>query len=157
MLTKDMLQLIDEQRFGYIATVDADGAPNVSPKGTFLALDDHTIAFAEMRSPNTVRNIARDGRVEINMVDVFARKGARFRGMARMVMKGEAEFEQLAPLWLEIWGEDLGALFNGIVVITVESAKPLSSPAYDIGADEKTLRAEWLEKHTAQQRAHLDS
>ena len=156
MLTKDMLQLIDEQRFGYIATVDANGAPNVSPKGTFLALDDHTIAFAEMRSPNTVRNIARDGRVEINMIDVFSRKGARFRGIARMVMKGEAEFEKLAPRWLEIWGEDLGALFNGIVVITVESAKPVTSPAYDIGADEKTLRAEWLEKHTAQQRAHLD-
>ena len=156
MLTKDMLQLIDEQRFGYIATVCEDGAPNVSPKGTFLALDDHTIAFAEMRSPNTVRNIARDGRVEINMIDVFARKGARFRGMARMVMKGEEEFEKLYPKWQAIWGDDLGALFNGIVVITVESAKPVSSPAYDVGADEKTLRAEWLEKHTALQRAHLD-
>ena len=157
MLSEEMLRLIDEQRFGYVATVSEDGAPNLSPKGTFLALDDHTIAFAEMRSPNTVRNIARDGRVEVNMIDVFARKGARFRGMARMVMKGEAEFEKLAPRWLEIWGEELGALFNGIVVITVESAKPVTSPAYDIGADERILRADWLAKHTAQQRAHLDN
>ena len=53
----------------FIATVNVDGSPNVSPKGTFLALDDRTLAFAEMRSPATVENVTRDMRVEVNMVD----------------------------------------------------------------------------------------
>lgn len=156
MINDEMMRLIDEQRFGFIATVNADGGPNVSPKGTFLALDERTIAFAEMRSPATVENIARDMRVEVNVVDVFARKGARFRGSARFVARGEPEFDQLYPRWQEIWGDALGALFNGFVVITVKTAAPLSSPAYDIGADERGLREEWLARHTAIQRKHLD-
>ena len=155
-LTPALLRLIDEQRFGFVATVNADGGPNVSPKGTFLALDQGTIAFAEMRSPATVENIARDMRVEVNMVDVFARKGARFRGSARYVARGEPEFDRLYPRWQAIWGDALGALFNGFVVISVASAAPLTSPAYDIGADERSLREEWLARHTAIQRKHLD-
>jgi uncharacterized protein len=155
-LTPAMLRLIDEQRLGFIATVNVDGSPNVSPKGTFLALDDHTIAFAEMRSPATVENVTRDMRVEVNMVDVFARKGARFRGVARFVRRAEPEFDRLYPRWAATW-PDLASRFNGFVVIAVESAKPLTSPAYDIGADERTLREQWLAKHTEIQRKHLDA
>lgn len=156
VLTPALRRLIDEQKFGYVATVSADGVPNLSPKGTFLVLDADTIAFGEMRSPNTVGNIARDPRVEINLIDVFARKGARFRGEARFVARGEAQFEDLFPQWLAVWGPDLCAMFNGIVVVRLNAAAPLSSPAYDIGADEKTLRADWLAKFTEMQKVHLD-
>ena len=156
MLTDEMRRLIEEQRLGFIATINPDGSPNLSPKGTFVALGDHTIAFAEMRSPRTLANIGRDGRVEVNFVDPFGRKGTRFRGGARFVMRGEDEFDRLYPKWQAVWGDELGALFNGFVLITVESAKPLTSPAYDLGADERALREEWLEKHERIQRGHLD-
>ncbi len=156
MLSDEMRRLIEEQRLGFIATVNADGSPNVSPKGTFVPLDGHTIAFAEMRSPQTLANIARDGRVEVNFVDPFGRKGFRFRGAARLVMRGDPEFDRLYPTWAAVWGDELGALFNGIVLITVESAKPLTTPAYDLGATERELREQWLAKHTAIQRKHLD-
>ena len=36
-------------------------------------LDATRIAFAEIRSPNTMANLAQDARVEVNMVDVFSR------------------------------------------------------------------------------------
>ncbi len=157
MLTDTLLQFIDEQRFGYVATVSPDGAPNLSPKGTFLALDHRTLAFAEMRSPNTVRNIANDPRVEINMVDVFARKGARFRGEARFVARADPEFDRLYPRWQAIWGDELGRRFNGFMVISIVSVLPLSSPAYDIGGDERALREEWLARHIETQRRHLDA
>jgi uncharacterized protein len=156
MLSAELRRLIDEQRLGFVATVNADGSPNLSPKATFVALDDRTIGFAEMRSPQTLANIQRDGRVEVNFVDPFARKGARFRGAARFVARGEDAFDRLWPTWQAIWGDELGAMFNGFVLITVESAKPLTSPAYDLGADERALREEWLAKHTAIQRKHLD-
>lgn len=156
VLTPEMVCLIEEQRLGFIATVNPDGSPNLSPKGTFMALDGHTIAFAEMRSPRTLANVGRDGRVEVNIVDPFARKGTRFRGGARFVMRGEAEFDRLYPKWQAVWGDELGALFNGFVLITVESAKPLTTPAYDIGATERELREQWLGRHTAIQRKHLN-
>jgi hypothetical protein len=156
VLSMAMQRLIGEQKFGYVATVGADGAPNVSPKGTFLALDGETIAFGELRSPNTLANIARDPRVEVNMVDVLSRKGARFRGEARFVARGEAEFDAMYPRWEEIWGAEFCGMLNGFVVIRVASAKPLTSPAYDLGAEEKVLRAEWLAKLTKLQEDYLD-
>ncbi len=156
VLTADMLRLIEEQRLGFIATVNPDGSPNLSPKGTFMALDDHTIGFAEMRSPRTLANIGRDGRVEINIVDPFGRKGTRFRGAARFVMRGDDEFERLYPKWQAVWSDALGAMFNGFVLITVETARPLTTPAYDLGATERELREQWLAKHTEIQRKHLD-
>lgn len=157
ILTAGMRRLIEEQRLGFVATVNPDGSPNLSPKATFVPLDGHTIGFAEIRSPHTLANIQRDGRVEVNFVDPFARRGIRFRGAARFVMRGESRFDQLYPTWASIWGDALSATFNGFVLITVESAAPLTSPAYDIGADERALRAEWLEKHTAVQRGYLDA
>src|SRR5699024_5244770 len=90
-----------------------------------------------------------------NMVDVFARKGARFRGVARLVRRGEPEFERLVPRWAEHW-PDLVDRFNGFVLITVESTRPLTSPAYDIGATERELREQHLARQTAIQRTPLD-
>lgn len=156
MITAAQRRLVEEQRLGFIATVNADGSPNVSPKATFRVLDEKTLAFAEIRSPNTVENIGRDMRVEVSFVDPFARKGARFRGVAHMVERGEPEFDRLYPGWQQIWGDDLGAIINRFVLITVESVKPLTSPAYDLGADEAALRREWLQKHTDIQRKHID-
>ena len=57
MLTPDMQRIIREQRLGFVATAAPDGTPNVSPKGTFIVLDDQTIAFGEIRSPGTIRNL----------------------------------------------------------------------------------------------------
>ncbi|MGI9521452.1 MAG: pyridoxamine 5'-phosphate oxidase family protein, partial [Hyphomicrobiaceae bacterium] len=36
VLTGDMRRIVEEQRLGFVATVDAGGAPHVSPKGTFV-------------------------------------------------------------------------------------------------------------------------
>ncbi|MFZ4809220.1 MAG: pyridoxamine 5'-phosphate oxidase family protein [Hyphomicrobiaceae bacterium] len=40
ILTEDMRRVVAEQRLGFVASVGADGSPNLSPKGTFVALDD---------------------------------------------------------------------------------------------------------------------
>jgi hypothetical protein len=77
MLTPDMKRIIEEQRLGFVATASLDGTPNVSPKGTFAVLDDLTIAFGEIRSPGTIRNLKANPRIEVNFVDAFVRKGYR--------------------------------------------------------------------------------
>ena len=83
MLTEQMTQLISTYTIGCIATVRPDGAPAVSPKGTFLVIDDRTIAFGNIRSQATVENVCRNPQVEVNFIDVFARKGCRVRGRGR--------------------------------------------------------------------------
>src|SRR6476661_4884177 len=95
MLTPDMKRIIQEQRLGFVATADPDGTPNVSPKGTFIVLDDKTIAFGEIRSPGTIRNLCANQRIEVNFVDPFVRKGYRFAGTATVVERQNGAFEAL--------------------------------------------------------------
>lgn len=132
--------LITRWPLGHIATVTPDGLPRVSPKGTFLVLDETTIAFGEIRSPQTVANLEQTPACEVNFVDTFLRKGARLRGQAEIVRRDAAEFEALMPLFREIWGE-LCDRMNLIVKIAVEEVKPLSTPPYDTGATEAEMIA----------------
>src|SRR3954453_5230216 len=82
MLTEDMQRVVREQRLGFYATVCADGSPNLSPKGTTIALDDDRLFFAAVRSPPTPANIRGGSLDEVNTVDPLARKGYRFKGPA---------------------------------------------------------------------------
>jgi predicted pyridoxine 5'-phosphate oxidase superfamily flavin-nucleotide-binding protein len=137
MLTPDMKRVVQQHPLGYVATAGADGAPNLSPKGTFFVVDDTTIAFAEIRSPATMRNLQANPRIEVNFLDVFVRKGYRFAGNASVVKRGEDNFDRL----VEMSGSSLAPRIKAIVVINVTKALPLVSPAYDDGvATEASLR-----------------
>lgn len=138
-------KMVEEWRLGFVATVSPEGTPNVSPKGTFLVLDDETIAFGEMRSPNTMRNLAHQPEIEVSFVDTLSRKGVRFRGRVRIARKGDAEFERLRPNFEAVWG-GLCDLFNAIVVIPAAEVKAFASPIYEVGADEQTLRQDWKKR-----------
>jgi hypothetical protein len=142
-LTEDMKRVIAEQRLGFVATTNADGTPNLSPKATFVVLDDATIAFAEIRSPNTIRNIARGSPVEVNFVDPFVRKGCRIKGTAEIAERGSGAYESLIR---HFGASDLLKLIGAIVTIRVERASPLISPAYDRGQTESGLRRMWTKR-----------
>lgn len=154
MISTDLQAWINDWRLGHIATTGPDG-PNVSPKGTFQAVDSETLVFAEIRSPNTMRNLAADPRVEVNMVDVFSRKGARFRGTAAFYEMNTAKAAALRPAWTDMFGEELMARASGFVEIAVASVRPLVTPAYDVGADEAQLRRDYLARFTAMQEEWL--
>jgi uncharacterized protein len=140
MLTPDMKRIIAEHPLGYVATASSDGTPNVSPKGTFFVVDDMTIAFAEIRSPVTMRNLQTNPRIEVNFVDPFVRKGYRFAGTAKVLPRGEGDFDEL----LKTSGSSLAPRVRAIVLIRVAKALPLVSPAYDDGtATEENIRKSW--------------
>lgn len=139
MLTSDMKRIVQEHPLGYVATVAADGTPNVSPKGTFFVVDDTTIAFAEIRSPATIRNLQTNPRVEVNFVDPFVRKGYRFAGTAKILPRGADGFDRL----LDKSRSSLATRVRAIVIISVAKALPLVSPAYDDGTTEPEIRRSW--------------
>ena len=143
-------ELITRWRLGHIATVTPDGLPSVSPKGTFLVVDDSTIAFGEIRSPQTVANLTLNPNCEVNFVDAFLRKGARLRGVGSMLQRDTAEFEALYPQFTEVWGE-LCERMNLIVKIDVLAVSPLTTPPYDTGATEDEMialyKAKFLEMY----------
>lgn len=81
VLTEHMKSFVRAQRLGYVATVNPDGTPNLSPKGTTTVWDDGHLVFADIRSPQTVANLRTNAAVEINVVDPILRKGYCFKGV----------------------------------------------------------------------------
>ena len=148
-MTPGMMQLIREQRLGFVATVNADGTPNLSPKGTFAVVDAATVAFGDIRSPGTLRNLAANPAVEVNFVDAFTRRGCRLSGTAQAVQQGEPGFDKLLPLFADYGG--LVPRIRAVVLIAVTRALPLSSPAYDDGTSEDELRRAWTDRFRALQ------
>lgn len=146
MLDPTMIQTIERVRLGHVATITPGGRPAVSPKGTFVVLDDTTIAFGNIRSPGTVQNLSHHPDTEITFVDPFIRKGCRIRGTATMVRRGTDEFQQLIPAWDAIWG-DLAQRITSIVKITTTAASALSTPPYDDGATEEEMVAAYKAKY----------
>ena len=133
-----MKRIVLEQRLGFHATVCADGTPNLSPKGTTSVYDDEHLFFAEIRSPQTIANLRANPSLEVNVVDVLARRGYRFKGTAT-IHEGDDVYRRGLELLRE---RDYGAYedrVRAIVLIRVERAEPVTSPAYDVGQTEAEL------------------
>ena len=146
MITARMRRIIEDNTIGLVATVTPDGYPSVSPKGTMVVLDDTHIAFGNIRSPQTVRNIGANPAVELNFIDVFSRQACRLQGKAAYHARGDARFEQLLPHFQK-W-EALAERMRGFVVVEILAASIILSPDYDAGGVEAELRRHWLEHFT---------
>jgi len=138
-LTDDMKRVVEEQQLGFIATVCPDGSPNLSPKGTLAVWDDDHLIFADICSPGTVANLAANPSVEINVVDPLVRKGYRFKGTARVFGEGP-DFDAGVALYRS---RGSTSAKPHIVLVTVEFADELVSPAYDTGQSEAAVIGKW--------------
>src|SRR5215472_6955533 len=129
ILTADMRRVVREQRLGYIATVCADGTPNLSPKGTTMTWDDDHLVFADICSPGTVENLRHNPAIEINVVDPILRKGYRFKGSA-VVLETGPQFEQVVELYRTAHKLDPKIVdrVHHVILVKVERALPLISP-----------------------------
>ena len=138
-------QVIERFPLGYVATVTEDGMPSLSPKGTFFVLDDETIAFGEIRSPGTMKNLERQAKAEVNFADIWLRKGVRIFGSVEVVKRGSGEFEELFPRWDKAFPA-LAHRINAIVKINAERVKPIVTPPYDDGVTEEEMVALYKQK-----------
>ncbi len=147
-LTAEMKRVVTEQRLAFVATVCPDGTPNLSPKGTIAVWDDDHLVFADIRSPGTIANIKENPAVELNVVDPFARKGYRFKGTGEVIVDGEL-FQEIICFyrgrWVDAARSKAEPAIRGFVLVKVESALPLISPAYDdASSDEQSILKYWI-------------
>ena len=139
MITQKIKKLLSEQKLGYVATVSLDGTPNLSPKGTIIAWDQNTLAFADIRSPQTVKNLKNNPSIEINVVDPFSRKGYRFKGIAKIISNGK-QYEEILSFYKTL---DIKSSIKSIVLVNVEQVSEILSPLYDIGYTEEEMKTKW--------------
>ena len=141
VLTTEIRAFVNKVKLGFIATVCTDGTPNLSPKGTTIAWDEEHLAFADIHSPGTVTNLLSNPSIEINVVDIFTRKGFRFKGMASILSNGPI-FEKIIAHYKSAGSKHK---IQNIVLVKVERVLPIFSPAYDTGLSENEIRQRWID------------
>ncbi len=147
MLTVEMTALIEAHRAGMVASVNPDGTPAVSPKATFVVLDNKTLAYGNIRSPGTSANIRRLPDVEVCFIDVLRRQAVRVKGQARMIAKAQAP-SALRAAFTRDWADYLDVM-TSFVVIDLSAAELILSPAYDLGHRADDLARDNLAKLSA--------
>jgi hypothetical protein len=139
LITSEIKNFLDLQKLGYVATVSSDGKPNISPKGTVIAWSSTVIAFADIRSPDTMTNLQNNPFVEINVIDPLSRKGYLFSGTAKIIKD--------TPLYDDILTHyrtnGIQSPINSIVTVDVSSVSIVMSPLYDLGKTEDEIRLKW--------------
>jgi hypothetical protein len=126
-ITSDMEALIGRAILSFVATIGVDGSPNLSPKAS-LTVRNGLLYFADIASPQTILNLRRNPAVEINVVDIFERRGYRFKGRAIILSPGNEEYLMIADWVRATNGSEYPV--DHVVKIEPTSIAPLLSPAH---------------------------
>ncbi len=145
MISEKIGKFVSQQKLGFVATVSPDGTPNLSPKGTISVLDENTLAFANIRSPQTIENLEKNPSIEINIVDPFSRRGYRFKGMAKIISDGE-EYNKILLSYKQ---NGVKTTIKSIVIVNVKQILEVTSPLYDVGYTEEELRIKWKKYYSS--------
>ena len=138
-ISEEIKNFVNSQKLGYVATVSKDGTPNLSPKGTIVVMNESTLAFADIRSPQTIQNLQDNPSVEINVVDPFQRLGYRFKGDGKIINEG-SEFDKILDYYINA---GIKSKINSVVVVDVKSMSEVTSPSYDLGVTKDELVSKW--------------
>ena len=138
-ISEEIKNFVNSQKLGYVATVSNDGTPNLSPKGTIVVMNESTLVFADIRSPQTIQNLQDNPSVEINVVDPFQRLGYRFKGEGKIINEG-SEFDKILEYYANV---GIKSKINSVVIVDVESMSEVTSPSYDLGVTKDELVSKW--------------
>ncbi|QYD67122.1 pyridoxamine 5'-phosphate oxidase family protein [Paraburkholderia edwinii] len=126
-ITADMQAIIKQAILSFVATVNEDGTPNLSPKAS-LTVVNGILFFADIASPKTILNLTHNPSIEINVVDIFQRRGYRFKGSASILSPGDDEYLTIANWVRATNGPEYPV--DHVVRIDTTSINPLLSPAH---------------------------
>lgn len=104
-VTGDLRGFLAQIDTAFLATASADGQPYVQhrggPKGFIRALDDHTLAFADLRGNRqyiSTGNLRENDRVCLFLIDYARRARVKVWGRAEVVAATPELLAQLGPL-----------------------------------------------------------
>ena len=112
----------------WLATVDADGQPNVSPKEVWAIADEQHVVVAHIASPVSARNIAQQPQVCLSFVDVFVQKGFKLIGTAQEISAHDPAFATWVRPLLPMVGQRFA--IQSVLVLRVSSVAPIVAPSY---------------------------
>jgi len=139
----DVKSYVDRSVLCWLATVDEDNFPNVSPKEVFTLYKEQNIIIANIASPNSMSNILSNAKVCVSFIDILVQKGCKVKGVARVVTEADSDYKEMEKQLLEITKGNY--LFSSIFCIRIEDVKPIIAPSYllypDMSMDERIQNA----------------
>lgn len=112
----------------WLATVDPNGWPNVSPKEIFEILDRGRVAIADVASPQSVRNVAENAKACVSFVDIFLQRGWKLIGRGRVAARGSAEEREASARLTALAGADFP--IRNVLIVDVERVERIWAPSY---------------------------
>ena len=124
----------------WLATVNENGQPNVSPKELFAVFDTEHLVIANIASPTSVRNIEVSPLVCVSFIDVFVQKGFKVTGAARNVRRQDTDFSR----WSAPLKAKAGPRFpiQSVLVVRANAIKPILAPSYWLYPAETTEQSQ---------------
>lgn len=120
----------------WLATADAAGQPNVTPKEVFAVSDDEHLVIANIVSPGSAANVAANPKVCVSFVDVFVQKGFKVVGVAWDVAPADPSFARwVAPL-RELTGDRFP--IRSVFVVRATEVEAIVAPSYVLYPGETT-------------------
>ncbi len=133
---KDFLK---QQKLGFVATINENNTPNLSPRGTIFAWGDEHVIFADIKSPQTTKNLERNSTVEINVINPITRKGIILNGNASILKEGK-EFFEILGYYKE---QGIQSKIVAVAKVKVTEIQEITSPLYDLGYSENEIKEKW--------------
>jgi uncharacterized protein len=117
----------------WLATVDASGVPNVSPKEIFGSYDDDRIVIADIASSNSVSNIRAHPAVCVSFIDVFRQRGFKIVGAATIIPREADDFSVVGADLLKMAGNDFP--IRNVISIEIGRISRIWAPSYSLFPD----------------------
>lgn len=142
MITPEVTAVAERCVLAWLATVDASGCPNVSPKEVFSVFDDRCFVIANIASPTSARNLAENSQACLSFVDVFVQKGFKVKGRAEVIPRDRDDFT--------LWAAPLEQITQGrfpirsVFVLRPGSIEPIVAPSYWLHPSETTEASQVL-------------
>lgn len=128
MLDENVKSYIDKSVLCWLATVDQDNYPNVSPKEMFTYQDDATMLVANIASPISVSNIRVNPKVCISFIDIFVQKGYKLKGLATIIDKENPSFGIKAKRLTDLFSDKF--VIQSIFEIKIIEVAKIVAPSY---------------------------
>jgi uncharacterized protein len=140
-ITADMEAIVKQAILSFVATVNEDGTPNLSPKASLTVMNG-VLYFADIASPRTILNLKR------NVVDIFQRRGYRFKGRALILPPDDGESLMIANWVRATNGPEYPV--DHVVKIETTSITTLLSPAHVFARPRRShdeIRSTYFQKY----------
>jgi PPOX class probable F420-dependent enzyme len=126
-LPDDVRELLEARNFAHLATVLPDGSPHSVP--IWIGVEGGHVAFFTQTQSRKARNLARDPRVTISLVDLEQPyRSAHLRGHVVGTVEGEEALEIIDRLAVKYTGEPFPMRSGVVFLVEPERARYTELP-----------------------------